>query len=189
MPNYLRNWVAGGTYFFTVVTQNRSPIFRCPEARTILGTSFRDCLGKEPFTVNAVVLLPDHLHTLWTLPPGDKNYDARWKRIKSHFTHHWLAAGGAEGPVTRGKRRERRRGVWQRRYWEHTVVDEDDFSIRFDYIHYNPVKHRYVRCPADWQESTFHRWVDAGVYQSNWACGDRDEPPDFAKIIDRCGEP
>lgn len=189
MPNYRRNFVPGGTYFFTLVTQNRTPLFESELARTILGTAFRECQRDWPFEIHALVLLPDHLHSIWSLPPGDARYPARWSRIKAEFTRNWLVAGGGEQFVSRGKRRERRRGIWQRRYWEHTIETEDEFYIRFDYTHYNPVKHRYVKCPRDWLPSTFHRWVDAAVYQSNWACGHRDFVPDFSSVEENSGEP
>lgn len=188
MPNYRRAYVPGGTIFFTVVTYCRRQIFQDETARQILGDKFRDCQRDWPFEINAIVLLPDHLHAIWTLPPGDSNYSARWSWIKKEFTKSWLAAGGTELWVPQGKRKLHRRGVWQPRFWEHTIEDEDDFEIRFDYIHYNPVKHGYVRCPCDWLRSSFHRWVQVGVYPHNWACGSG-PPPVFSAIEGECGEP
>ena len=189
MPNYRRNFVPEGTFFFTLVTEKRAPIFRSQDARTILGNAFRDCQRDWSFEIKALVLLPDHLHTIWALPPGDARYPARWSWIKAEFTRSWLAAGGAEQFVSRGKRRERRRGIWQRRYCEHTIETEVEFFIRFDYTHYNPVKHGYVRCLRDRHPSTLHRWADAGVYQTNWACGHREWAPDFRSVEDDSGEP
>ena len=186
MPNYRRAHVPGGTFFFTVVTHRRRPLFEDRMNRSLLGDAFRECQRDWPFEINALVLLPDHLHAIWTLPPGDTNYSGRWSVIKTKFTKTFLAAGGVELGVSKGKRNEGRRGVWQRRYWEHTIEDEDDFEAHFDYVHYNPVKHGYVTCPRDWGPSSFHRWVKKGVYPIDWACGHY--PP--LKIIDAdCGEP
>ncbi len=186
MPNYRRAFVPGGTFFFTVVTHQRQPILADDPARRLLGSLIRRCQMKWSFKINAVVLLPDHLHTIWTLPRGDSGYSRRWGWLKKEFTKNWLTIGGVETVVSAARRRERRRGVWQPRFYEHTIQDEDDFEIRFDYIHYNPVKHRLVRCPKDWQWTSFHRWVDCGVYPRNWACGH--SAPSFKHIEDSVGE-
>ncbi|TWT65204.1 Transposase IS200 like protein [Allorhodopirellula solitaria] len=180
--------VPGGTYFFTVVTDRRRPIFASLSARTILGDVIRECRQSHPFEVRAIVLLPDHLHSIWCLRPGDANYSGRWQWIKSEFTKRWLTSGGKECSVTVGRKDDGRRGVWQPKYWEHTIEEESDFESRFDYVHYNPVKHGYVRCPIDWQWSTFHHWVQRGVYSAHWACGDRDPRLNFDHIEKTVGE-
>ena len=164
MPQYRRSDIPGGTYFFTVVTHRRRPLFHEKPNRDLLGNVIRDCQAKWPFEINAIVLLPDHLHTLWTLPPGDSNYSARWNIIKKFFTKGFLASGGPDRTVSAGKLHEGRKGVWQRRFWEHAIQDEDDFQTYFDYIHYNPVKHELVDSPSEWEPSSFHRWVKEGVY-------------------------
>jgi putative transposase len=120
----------------------------------------------------AVVLLPDHLHAIWTLPEGDAGYSVRWKRIKEEFTKNFIQAGGEEGPRSDSRLRRQERGIWQRRFWEHTIRDEDDFEEHFNYVHYNPVKHRLVRYPRDWPYSSFHRWVKLGAYPPDWSCLD-----------------
>lgn len=187
MPNYRRAYVPGGTFFFTVVTHRRRLLFHHESNRALLGAVIRDCQRDWPFEINAMVLLPDHLHAIWTLPPGDADYSGRWSVIKLSFTQRFLASGGRDSPVSAGKKRERRRGIWQRRFWEHTIEDEDDFETHFDYIHYNPVKHKLVKCPGEWEPTSFHRWVKAGVYPSNWACGDH-SPPKFPETKDDYGE-
>ena len=171
MSDYRRYFVPGGTYFFTVVTENRSRLFAHRTARRLLGTVMRECVERLPLEVVAIVLLPDHLHALWTLPPGDARYSLRWQWIKREFTRRWLALGGSEQRRSDARRRERRRGVWQRRFWEHTIQDESDLEAHFDYIHYNPVKHGYVRRTYDWPWSSFRRWVREGHYAVNWAAG------------------
>jgi AbrB family looped-hinge helix DNA binding protein len=111
------------------VTERRAPILSNDGACDRLRAAFRDCLKRWPFRVDALVMLPDHLHAMWTLPPGDVGYSKRWWAIKEHFTQSWLAAGGTE-----------QRGVWQRRFWEHALRDERDYSRHFDYLHFNPVQ-------------------------------------------------
>jgi putative transposase len=169
MSDYRRYFVPGGTYFFTLVTEHRARLFEQEPARRLLGSALRQCFGRFPLQVVAMVLLPDHLHTLWTLPAGDDAYAMRWRWIKREFTRAWLSIGGVEQDRQTSRLRERRRGVWQRRYWEHTIRDEADLESHFDYIHYNPVKHALVRRPRDWPWSSFHRWVQAGHYSIDWA--------------------
>lgn len=168
MSEYRRYYVAGGTYFFTVVTQLRRAFLTSELARQCLREAMETVREKRPFEMPAIVLLPDHLHVLWTLPTGDDDYSTRWRRIKEEFTTNYLARGGSEGPYSASRASHGERGVWQRRYWEHTIRDEKDFERHFDYIHYNPVKHGYATAPSEWPHSSFHRWVAAGVYEPLW---------------------
>ncbi|HCS51029.1 transposase [Rubinisphaera sp.] len=170
MPNYRRANVPGGTYFFTLVTYQRTPYFADEPARKLLGQCLRDCQKRWPFELNAIVLLPEHLHTIWTLPSGDSEYSRRWAWIKKEFTKRWLSEVNTKAIVNKALQKERRQGIWQPRFWEHTIESEEDFEAHFDYIHYNPVKHGYVKCPHEWLHSSFHRWVTAGVYEEAWAC-------------------
>lgn len=189
MPNWRRAHVPGGTYFFTLVTDRRAPLFEAPAARAILGSLFRRCRTRWPFEIRALVLLPDHLHAIWSLPRGDADYSRRWAWIKAQFTRNWLAAGGTEQRVSDGRRRDGRRGVWQPKFWEHLLESDDDFERHFDYVHYNPVKHGLVRCPRDWPWSTFHRYVRRGVLPEHWACWrDGRGRLDFDDIADTVGE-
>lgn len=188
MPNYRRAFVPGGSFFFTLVT-NRRKRFLCDiPARPLLGNIIRRCCLRWPMTINAIVLLPDHLHTIWSLPSGDSSYPKRWGWLKKEFTKEWLQLDQQESAISAGRQRERRRGVWQPRYWEHTLEDETDFERHFDYIHYNPVKHGLVKCPRDWPWSSFHRWVTAGVYPNDWACWKNAPPMTFDEIADTVGE-
>jgi putative transposase len=169
MSDYRRYFVAGGTYFFTVVMERRTRLFARHAARRLLGSVMRRCFLRYPVEVVAIVLLPDHLHVLWTLPSGDDRYSLRWRWIKREFTRAWLAHGGKGQPQTSSRLHERRRGVWQRRFWEHMIRDEVDLEAHFDYIHCNPVKHGLVDRARDWPWSSFHRWVAAGHYDQDWA--------------------
>ena len=185
MSDYRRYFVPGGTYFFTLVMQGRATVFLDARARKILGDVLRECQEKHPFTVVAMVLLPEHLHCIWTLPPGDDDYPVRWNVSKGKFTYKWLRSGGTERPCNASRRRERRRGVWQRRYWEHTIKDETDLENHFDYIHYNPVKHGLVTRPRDWPWSSFQRYVELGHYPIDWGYTDPKIPP----LPGNAGEP
>jgi putative transposase len=177
MPDYRRWYVPGGTYYFTVVTDRRTPTFRNPDAAHLLGAAMREVRGKASFATIAVVLLWDHLHCTWTLPEGDDDYSARWRRIKASFTDKWLSAGGFEATRSPSRIAKGERGVWHRRFWEHVVRDEDDLERHVDYIHYNPVKHGYVSRPGDWPWSSFRRFVESGHYLVDWGRADPPVPP------------
>jgi putative transposase len=176
MSDYRRYFAPGGTYFFTLVTERRVRLFALAAARRLLGSVMRQCFRRYPVRVIAIALLPEHLHTLWTLPEGDYRYSLRWRWIKREFTRGWLALDGTEQARSAARVNERRRGIWQRRFWEHTIRDEADLEAHFDYIHYNPVKYGLVPQPRDWPWSTFQRWVRAGQYPSDWAAGVNVQP-------------
>jgi putative transposase len=168
MPDYRRNFIPGGTYFFTVVVHERRPIFESETAREFLRNAIRDEKVKRPFDLVAMVLLPDHLHAIWTLPLGDHDFSIRWARIKSNFSRDYLRKGGQEGHSTQSRIRHAERAVWQRRFWEHTCRDEDDLKRCVDYLHWNPVKHGLACKPGDYRWSTFHRFVSEGEYEPDW---------------------
>lgn len=172
MSWYRRYYIPGGTYLFTVVTCLRRPILVEPMARQCLRNAFETIRAKWPFEIVAIVLLPDHLHTIWTLPPGDDRYPLRWRRVKEEFTRSYLAQGGTERGRTASRVRHRERGVWQRRYWEHACEDEQDLSRCADYLHWNPKKHGLVEAVKDWPWSSFHRFVKRGEYGADWGASD-----------------
>jgi len=182
MPNYRRAYRPGGTFFFTLVTYRRAG-FLCDEpARAMLRSAIERCRSAYPFVTEAMVLLPDHLHALWTLPEGDADFSRRWGRIKKAFTQAWVGAGGWEGAISDSRADNRRRGVWQRRFWEHTIRDERDYERHLHYIHYNPVKHGLAACPHAWPWSSFRRLVTENIYEPDWCCtcdGRVAEEPDF----------
>lgn len=175
MPEYRRRFQPGGTYFFTVVTDDRRPLFAQDSARQLLHESIRAVQIRWPFELMAIVLLPQHLHCLWRLPDEDQNYSTRWACIKKQFSHLWLASGGKERQVSSSRRKHRDCGIWQRRFWEHRIRDEEDLIHHVNYIHYNPIKHGLARCPHAWPYSSFHRWVKEGYYKETWLC-DCDSP-------------
>lgn len=172
MPNYRRNFVPGGTYFFTCVTYQRQKILTSDLGRSCLRTAIEHVRNKHPFTIIAIVLLPDHWHTVWTLPQNDARYPLRWMRIKEGFTKLWLDAGGIELEQSESRKRQRHRGVWHKRYWEHTVRDADDLQRCVDYCHWNPRKHKVATSVKDWAWSSFHQMVEAGEYDGDWGSTD-----------------
>ena len=175
MVNYRRNYITGGTYFFTVNLYHRDTelLTRYIQA---LREAFRSTKQQHPFRIDAIVILPDHLHTLWTLPKGDDNYPQRWRSIKSQFTRAIKIQGY---PVKKNKRGEHY--VWQKRYWEHTIKNQHDLQRHMDYIHYNPVKHGHVNNVSDWQYSSFHRYVAKGRLDKKWESQCRDDPHDYGE--------
>ncbi len=172
MRTYLRYRVAGGTYFFTLVTHERRSFLTSPLARTCLRDAIRNVRSERPIKMVAIVLLPDHLHCIWELPSGDSDYSTRWRRIKSLFTSAWIAGGGSEGMGSTSRTKKRERSVWQRRFYEHLIRDEKDLHRCADYIHGNPVKHGLVPRVRDYPWSSFHRFVELGHYDIDW--GDMD---------------
>jgi putative transposase len=164
MTNYRRNHLAGGSFFFTVNLANRR-LRLLTDHIEALRAAFRETRRHHPFTIEAMVVLPDHLHAIWTLPEADDNFATRWRLIKSTFSRH-VPSGErpSESRATKGER-----GIWQRRYWEHTLRDERDFERHVEYIHINPVKHGYVTRVSAWPYSSFHRMVKLGVYPEDWA--------------------
>ena len=169
---YRRAFVAGGSFFFTLVTEKRRPLFASAEAVDVLRCAFRSVRSTRPFALDAIVVLPDHLHCIWTLPPGDADFATRWRLIKTWFTKHY---DPALRPIQNGVRmRRQEQALWQHRYWEHMLRDEADFERHVEYIHYNPVKHGYVTSPLEWPHSSFRRYVEAGVYEAGWGQGQMD---------------
>ena len=167
MRTYIRSQ-AGSVYFFTHVTHQRQRILTTPNARSLLRTAMEETRSKWPFEIIALVLLPDHLHTVWQLPPRDVDYSKRWHLIKARFTKSWRRAGGTEGQRNRSRQRRGERGVWQRRYYEHACRDEADVKRCVDYTHVNPLKHGLVARVRDWPWSSFHRFVRLGEYSADW---------------------
>jgi putative transposase len=162
MVRYRRNFLPRGTFFFTVTLDDRSSSALTDHVG-LLRAAFRGTRNLRPFAIDAIVILPDHLHAIWTLPEGDADFSDRWRRIKGAFTRGVVATGVS---VARSRRGEY--ALWQRRFWEHTIRDERDFERCADYIHFNPVKHGLVSSPVAWPFSSLHRYVRAGVLPRDW---------------------
>jgi putative transposase len=168
MVRYWRNLLAGGTFFLTATLADRSSS-ALTDCITSLRSAFRLTRRQHPFTLDAIVVLPDHMHVIMTLPSNDFGFPIRMSLIKRRFTTAIAKTGVA---VARYQNREP--ALWQRRFWEHTVRDEADFSRHVDYIHFNPVKHGLVTRVRDWPYSSFHRFVRLGILPEDWA-GDSSE--------------
>jgi putative transposase len=162
---YRRSHIKGGRFFFTVVTYKREKLFNTAKNIELLRESIRDVKQRHPFTIDAFVLLPDHIHCIWTLPQDDHDFSTRWRLLKSFFSRHCEHRHHELKPSQISKKEQ---AIWQPRYWEHFIRDERDFISHVEYIHYNPVKHGLVQAPKDWEYSSFHRYVEKGVYGREW---------------------
>lgn len=172
---YRRILEAGATYFFTLVTHRRQPLFADAANIGRWQGSVTKVQRSRPFIVEAEVVLPDHVHLLWTLPDGDADYAARIRLVKTAFTK---SLGALDNPPRRSTSRARKgeREIWQRRYWEDLVRDQRDFQAHLDYIHLNPVRLGLVARPGDWPHSSFHLWV----YELWWGA---DEMPPLPQWV------
>src|ERR1043166_524780 len=162
MVAYRRNFVPGGTFFFTVALADRRSS-TLVDYVDLLRMAFRVTRKERPFSIDAIVILPEHLHAMFTLPPDDSDFSGRWRRIKGLFSRQVAARGFSAMRNDKGEYQ-----LWQRRFWEHTIRNEGDFERHADYIHYNPVKHGLVSQVVDWRYSSFHRYVRQGVLPSDW---------------------
>jgi len=177
---YRRAKIKGGTYFFTVVTHNRRQFLCQPENVELLRNAFRYVMKRHPFKIDAFVLLLDHLHCIWTLPEGDEDFSNRWRLVKYYFSLN--CEKQYRGDVSDSRERKNEQTIWQRRFWEHVIRDDDDYAKHVDYIHYNPVKHNLVKSPRDWEYSSFYRYVQAGVYDEMWGA---EQDISFSDLVGR----
>jgi putative transposase len=168
MPRYTRSRQRGGTFFFTAVTYRRQPLLTRPGALDMLRESLDEVCSQQPFSLRAWVILPDHGHFIWTLPTGDDDYAGRWGRLKAAFTRRLYQQMPNLKPITVMQRKRNERTVWQRRFREHRIRDPEDFTAHLDYLHYNPVKHGLAKSAGEWRFSSFHTYVERGVYGRNW---------------------
>ena len=158
MSNYRRALSPGGCYFFTLVTYKRFKYFANEKNVSLLRKAFRHVKHKYPFEIDAIVILPDHIHTIWHLPENDSNFSLRWRLIKHYVSTH------IDNPINQRKEK----AIWQRRFWEHVICDEYDWRNHMDYIHYNPVKHGYTDHPKNWKYSSYSRALIKGWYDNSW---------------------
>ena len=172
---YRRSYTKGGTYFFTVNLADRSQTLLVDNYQ-LLKEAIRTVKQRHSFHIDAMVVLPDHLHAIWTLPPEDSDYSTRWRLIKSEFSRKLPK----DEHRSQSRQTKSERGIWQRRFWEHQIKDQQDYNQYIDYIHYNPVKHGYVSRPADWSQSSIHKFIREGILDFNWGIN---EQPEFDSII------
>lgn len=166
MTNYRRNRKDGGIYFFTIAIANRN-LDLLVRHIDLFKTALYHEKHRLPFTLLWLVVLPDHLHAIWRLPMEDTDYSNRWRRIKASFSRALPKTESvSESRISKGER-----GIWQRRFWEHTIRDDEDLHRHLDYFHYYPVKHGLVNNVVDWPHSTFHGYVERGVYTADWGRG------------------
>jgi putative transposase len=177
MPDYRRMHIPGGTYFFTVALRDRRAEWLVTEIEA-LRAAVRATRTRHPFHIDAWVVLPDHMHCLWTLPPDDSDFPRRWMMIKAEFSKSMPPTGDRPPSLVR----KRERGVWQRRYWEYHIRDDRDYAAHMDYIHFNPVKHGLAETPEAWPYSSFRHCVVRGLYPADWRGEERDLP-----TVGECG--
>lgn len=168
MVLYRRNIVLGGTYFFTVALKDRQSDFLIRYFE-LFKKIYNDIKNRMPFKTLSYVILPEHCHVIWQLPPRDGNYSERWQEIKKGFSQALIKQGNQLR-----KNKFNKYNLWQRRYWEHTIKDEKDFENHVNYIHYNPVKHKLVKEVKNWRYSSFHEYVRKGLLPLNWVTA---QPP------------
>jgi putative transposase len=164
VTEYRRFEYPGATWFFTVNLAERRNNRLLIDRIDLLREAFLHVKNKYPYQIDAAVILPEHLHCILTLPEGDSDFSTRWGLIKAYFSRH-IEKGER---VSRSRKMRGERGLWQRRFWEHLIRDETDFRRHVDYIHWNPVKHCWVKCVKDWPHSSFHSYVRRGIYPMNW---------------------
>ncbi|HMW72287.1 MAG TPA: transposase [Cellvibrionaceae bacterium] len=165
MSVYRRNYVLGGTYFFTVNLLDRNSTLLVDYIDT-LRTAVAEVKQRQPFLIDAWVVLPEHMHAVWTLPENDADYSGRWREIKKAFNRR-IPPRELLSPA---RQKQKERGIWQRRFWEHTIRSDADYRHHVDYVHLNPLKHRLVKQVKDWPHSSFHHHVKKGTYPESW-CG------------------
>jgi putative transposase len=166
MSEYRRHRVPGASYFFTVNLEERSSRLLV-ERIELLRLAVGKVRQRRPFHIDAWVVLPEHMHCVWTMPEGDDDFAGRWRDIKGGFSR----SVPMTGVLSESRKRKHEREIWQRRYWEHTIRDDGDFEAHVDYVHFNPVKHGWVKRAIDWPYSSFHRWMDKGIYGADWLGG------------------
>jgi len=150
MTDYRHNRVPGGTFFFTVRLLDRNATL-LTDHFSAFGEAMRQARSKRPFHVDAWVVLPDHAHAIWTLPPGDHDCASRWRAVKIAFSKALRKA--AAGPDS---------AIWEPHYRHHRVTSEFEYGELIDYVHGNPLRHGLCTEAAGWQWSSLHRFAAAG---------------------------
>jgi putative transposase len=168
MPNYRRVKIKGGTYFFTLVTYQRQRLFSLPHIRLMFLDAVDYVKKYHPFQLIAYCILPDHVHLICQIPEDDDNYSIRISLIKRRFSKQYISHYGSQPQKNVSYEKRQETGIWQRRFWEHSIRDDEDLNRHFDYVHFNPVKHGLVEKVCDWEHSSFHEFVENGHYGLSW---------------------
>jgi putative transposase len=171
MPDYRRVKIQGGTYFFTIVTHQRKQLFLHAKAPDLFLESLNHVNKFHPFSSLAYCILPDHIHLLWKMPVNDAEYSTRISEIKKKFSKYFIAEYGTSNFINQSQKNRGETGIWQRRFWEHYIRDEEDLERHINYIHYNPVKHGLVDQVNEWSASSFFDYVEQGYYTYDWGQG------------------
>lgn len=161
---YRRTYLSGATYFFTVNLLDRKSILLTTHISK-LRQAFKKIKDEQSFSIDAIVILPDHLHTLITFPDSHANFSVLWNQLKGAFSR----SIPCKEMITCSRKNKRERGIWQRRFWEHLIKDELDFEHHYNCIHYNPVKHGYVESPRQWKYSSIHKAIHSDILDEHWA--------------------
>ena len=161
---YRRSKASGGTYFFTVNLADRSSTLLVEHVAE-LRQAVRTVKQRHPFNILAWVVLPEHMHAVWALPFDDDDFSTRWMLIKMGFSRSIQR----DESIAASRLRKGERGIWQRRFWEHQIRDENDLARHIDYVHINPVKHGHAGKASDWPYSSIHRYIRHGLLASDWA--------------------
>ncbi len=169
MPNFRRYYISNAFVFITCVTHDRIHYLEGERNIAVFWDTLRKVQALHPFHLFAYVTLPDHFHWLLQLPENKPNFSIILQSVKYNFTWNLKRDLGINKSLK----------VWQNRFWDHVIRDDDDLQIHFDYIHWNPVKHGYVKNPEDWSESTFNFWKDKGFYGEN---RNYKEPPTISNM-------
>jgi putative transposase len=177
MPNYRRARVPGGTLFFTVNLLERQQTLLVDHIDT-LRRAIADTRRDYPFEIDAIVVLPDHIHAVWTLPPHDTDFSTRWRLIKTRFAKTFPK----QERLSTVRQARNERGIWQRRFWEHLIRDDADYARHIEYCYINPVKHGLVTQVRDWPHSSFHRDVRQDIFPIDWA-GDLSAAGEFGEAL------
>jgi len=164
---YRRALIGGASYFFTVNLADRYSgllVERVNDLRDVV----REVRAQHPFEIIAWVVMPNHLHAIWRLPDGDSDFSMRWGLIEGNFSRRVPTIES----ISASRKSKGERGLWQKRFWEHLIRDDNDLQRHVDYIHYNPVKHGFVRRAVDWEYSSIHRAIRLGWMTPDWGCAD-----------------
>jgi len=160
--NYKRVFIPNSYVHLIIVAYDRKDIFI--KNIELLRNAFIDAKKYFNYEIVAICVLPNHIHVILN-PDNIIEYPKIITSIKYYFSKNYNV--GVETP-TYGYINKGEKGIFQRRYFEHTICSQDELNNHINYIHYNPVKHEYVQYVKDWEYSSFHKFVENNLYDINW---------------------